>query len=50
MGMLLMFTAFIVMGLCAAKGRSQRRRFLGGVAALLYLPIGAILALVKNDR
>ena len=50
MGFLLMFGAFIALGLCMAKDKTDRRRFLGGVAALLYLPIGILLALVKNCK
>ena len=47
MGFLLMFVAFVVLGVVLAEGKTQRRRFLGGVLALLYLPIGTILALTK---
>lgn len=50
MGLLLMFAAFIVLGLCFAKDGGQRRRFLGGVLALLYLPIGILLALTKQYK
>ena len=47
MGLLMMFLAFIAIGLCLARNKGQRRAFLGGVLALLYLPIGILLALVK---
>ena len=50
MGFLMMFVVFIVIGLCAAKGKGQRRAFLSGVLALLYLPIGILLSLVKNYK
>ena len=50
MGFLLIFTAFIVLGLCLAKDKADRRRFLGGVLVLLYLPIGIILSLAKNYK
>ena len=50
MGFLLMFTAFIVLGLCLAKDKKDRRRFLGGVVALLYIPIATLLALTKNYK
>ena len=48
MGFLLMFAAFIVLGLCLAENKTERRGFLGAVAAILYFPIGVILALTKN--
>lgn len=47
---LLLFLVFLGIGLCLAKGKEQRRRFLGGVAALLYLPIGILFALIKNSK
>lgn len=50
MGLLLMFGVFLVLGLCLAKDKTQRRRFLGGVLALLYFPIGILLALTKNYK
>ena len=50
MGFLMMFAAFIAIGLCVAKDKSQRRRFLGGVAALLYFPIALVLAIAKNYK
>ena len=50
MGFLLMFAAFIVLGLCLAEDKTQRRRFLGGVAALVYFPIAVLLALTKNYK
>ena len=50
MGLLLMFVAFLVLGLCLAKDKTQRRRFLGGVVALLYLPVAVLLALTKNYK
>lgn len=50
MGVLLMFTAFVVLGVCLAEGKSQRRRFLGGVLALLYLPVGILLALTGKYK
>lgn len=45
-----LFLVFLGIGLCLAEGKEQRRRFLGGVAALLYLPIGILFALIKNDK
>ena len=50
MGFLMMFLVFIAIGLCLAKDKGQRRRFLGGVAALLYLPIAVVLAIAKNYK
>ncbi len=50
MGCLLMFVAFIVLGLCLAEGKKERRRFLGGVVALFYIPIATIAALTKNYK
>ena len=50
MGLLLVFAAFIVLGLCLAKDKTQRRAFLGGVLALLYLPIGVLLALARHYK
>ena len=47
---LLMFVAFLVLGLCLAKDKTDRRRFLGGVAALLYIPIAVVLALAKQYK
>lgn len=50
MGFLLMFAAFIVLGLCLAKDKKERRRFLGAVLALVYIPIATIAALTKNYK
>ena len=50
MGFLLILTAFFVLGLCLADGKTQRRRFLGGVVALVYLPIAVLLTLTKNYK
>lgn len=50
MGMLLMFAAFLGMGLCLAKDKTDRRRFLGGVGALLCLPIGALVSLIRKCK
>lgn len=50
MGALLILLAFLIVGLCLAKGKSGRRRFLAAVGALLYLPIGILLALTKNYK
>lgn len=50
MGLLLIFAAFIALGLCLAKDKTERRRFLGGVLALVYLPIATIMALTKNYK
>lgn len=49
MGLLLMFAAFLVMGLCLARGK-ERLRFLKDVAALLYLPIGTLVSLIKKCK
>ena len=43
MGFLLILTAFFALGLCLAEDKTQRRRFLGGVAALVYFPIAVLL-------
>ena len=50
MGLLMMFVVFIAIGLCAAKDKGQRRAFLGGVLALLYIPVGILLALTKHYK
>ena len=50
MGFWLMFAAFIVFGLCLAEGKKERRRFLGAVLALVYIPIATIAALTKNYK
>lgn len=50
MAMLWILLAFLVMGLCLAKGKSGRRRFLGAVAELLYLPIGTLLSLLRRCK
>ena len=50
MGFWLMFAAFITLGLCLAKGKKERRRFLGAVLALVYIPIATIAALTKNYK
>lgn len=50
MGFLLIFAAFVVLGVCLAEGKQERRRFLGGVLALLYFPIGVVLALTKHYK
>lgn len=50
MGFLLILTAFFVLGLCLAEDKTDRRRFLGGVLALLYIPIATLLALMKNYK
>ena len=47
MGALLLFVAFLVMGLCLAR---CRRRFLREVAALLCLPITALVSLVNKCK
>lgn len=46
---LLLFLAFLVMGLCLARGK-ERRRFLAEVAALLYLPIGTLVSLLRRCK
>ena len=50
MGFFLILAAFITLGLCLAKDKTDRRRFLGGVLALLYIPIATIMALTKNYK
>ena len=50
MGFLLIFAAFLVLGLVLSENKSQRRGFLGAVLMLLYLPIGILLALTKNYK
>ena len=50
MGFLLMFGAFIVLGLCLAEDKHQRRGFLGCVMSLLYLPFGILMALTKKYK
>lgn len=50
MGFWLMLAAFIVLGLCLAEGKQERRRFLGAVLALVYIPIATIAALTKNYK
>ena len=50
MGFWLMFFAFLVMGLCFSRDKTQRRCFLGGVLALLYIPVSILLALTKRYK
>lgn len=50
MGMLWIFAAFAVTGLCLAEDKHQRRRFLGGVAALCRLPVAVLLSLIKECK
>ncbi|MBQ6816724.1 MAG: hypothetical protein IJP26_05810 [Clostridia bacterium] len=49
MAVLIIFIAFVVLGLCLTEGKS-RKGFLGLVLAILYFPIGVILALTKNYK
>ena len=46
----LVLLLFVLSGLCMASGKDGRRRFLGGVAALVYFPIAVLLALTKNYK
>lgn len=50
MGMLWVILVFLIVGLCAAKGKSERRRFLGSVAEWLYAPIGTLLSLLHRCK
>ena len=50
MGMLWVILVFLIVGLCAARGRRGCRRFAADVAALLYLPIGTLLTLMKKCK
>ena len=50
MAMLWILLAFLGMGLCLAKGKSGRRRFLGSVAEWLYVPIGTLLSLLRRCK
>ena len=40
---------FLVMGLCIAEGKTERRRFLSGVLSLLCLPVAILLAVTKKN-
>ena len=46
---LLLFLAFLGMGLCLARGR-ERRRFLAEVAALLYWPVATLVSLLRRCK
>lgn len=48
MGGLWILSAFLVMGLCLAKG--HRLRFLRDVASLLYLPVATLVSLIKKCK
>ena len=48
MGGLWILLAFLVIGLCLAKG--HRRRFLCDVASLLYLPVATLVSLIKKCK
>lgn len=48
MGALLILLAFLIVGLCLAKGKSGRRRFLAAVGEWLYAPVAILISLVKN--
>ena len=50
MAMLWILLAFFGMGLCLAGSAAGRRRFLGAVAELLYLPIGTLLSLLRRCK
>ena len=50
MAMLWILLAFLIMGLCLAKGKSGRRRFWAEVAALLYWPMGTLLSLLRRCK
>ena len=50
MAMLLVMLAFLIAGLCLAKNKVGCRRFLGGVLALLYLPVGTLVNLIRRCK
>ncbi|MBQ7089186.1 MAG: hypothetical protein IJN04_06060 [Clostridia bacterium] len=50
MAMLWILLAFLVTGLCLAKGKTGRRRFLGDVAEWLSAPIGTLLSLLRRCK
>ena len=49
MAFFIIFIASIVLGLCLAEGKSKKG-FLGLIIAILYFPLGVILALAKNYK
>lgn len=50
MGMVLLVLVFLVAGLCLARKERGCRRFLADVAALLYLPVGTLMTLIKKCK
>ena len=50
MGALLVVLVFLLVGVCLARGRDGCRRFFADVAALLYLPIGTLVMLIKKCK
>lgn len=48
MGMWIIAGVFFVLGMCLAKDRQQRRRFLDGIRAWVLLPLGALVARIRN--
>jgi hypothetical protein len=50
MGFWLILAVFLLAGLCLARGKADRRRFLSGVVSLVYIPIATIAALTKNYK
>ena len=49
MAFLIMFIAAVVLGLCLVGG-DKKEVFIGVVLAILYFPIGVILALTKKYK
>lgn len=41
---------FVAAGLCLAGGKAGCRRFFRRVAALLYLPVGTLVSLIRKCR
>ena len=49
MAILIILIAIIILGLCLTEGK-QKKTFIGVVLALLYFPIGVIMALTKKYK
>ena len=50
MGFWLILAVFLLAGLCLARGKADRRRFLSGVVSLLTLPVATLLSLIHKCR
>lgn len=49
MAFLIIFIAIVILGICLTEGNS-RKGFIGIILALLFFPLGVILALTKKYK